>query len=211
MVTGKNDVIDRVVGLEVGADDYITKPFHVREVIARIRSVLRRAGENRCQNSEPVRTAKGADPDETLCFCFDNMTAVPGRLELMGRDGERCDLTSGEFKLLEIFLERPKRVLSRDQLMDFISGQERSPLDRTIDNQIARLRRKIERIPSEPQDHQNCARCRLRFLNRRQEILSACFRRKRRLKLLCSLQCARHLPFAEPLLGQRAVAPSCAA
>ena len=78
------------------------------------------------------------------------MTAVPDRLELVDREGVQYNLTSGDFKLLTIFLERPKRVLSRDQLMDFNSGRDYSPLDRTIDNQIARLRKKIERDPSEP-------------------------------------------------------------
>jgi DNA-binding response OmpR family regulator len=150
MLTGRDDVIDRVVGLEIGADDYITKPFHVREVIARIRSVLRRSGKGAAIRGDRGEHAEGAHTGEKPCFTFDGMTACPDRLDLTGRDGEPCDLTSGEFRLLQVFLERPKRVLSRDQLMDLVSGQERSPLDRTIDNQIARLRRKIERIPSDP-------------------------------------------------------------
>jgi len=144
MVTGKDDVIDRVVGLEVGADDYITKPFHVREVIARIRSVLRRAGV----------PAPPTEPDVNACsahFSFDGMTAFPDRLELLDRENVPCDLTSGDFKLLGVFLNSPKRVLSRDQLMDSTGGLEWSPLDRTIDNQVARLRKKIERDPSKPQ------------------------------------------------------------
>jgi DNA-binding response OmpR family regulator len=76
------------------------------------------------------------------------MTAIPVRLELLDRDGAHCELTSGDFKLLTVFLNRPERVLSRDQLMDLIGGVDWSPLDRTIDNQVARLRKKIERDPS---------------------------------------------------------------
>lgn len=152
MVTGKDDVIDRVAGLEVGADDYITKPFHIREVIARIRSVLRRARQG------PARKEAGVEPgnprapsgDRSQCLAFDGMVAIPDRLELINRAGEDCPLTSGDYRLLMLFLERPKRVLSRDQLMDLIGGQAWSPLDRTIDNQVARLRKKIERSPSDP-------------------------------------------------------------
>lgn len=147
MVTGQDDVIDRVVGLEIGADDYITKPFHVREVIARVRSVLRRA-EAAKTRSEPASVASEAVDGVT--YRFDGMTADPDRLELLDRDGQDCGLTSGDFKLLNVFLTRPKRVLSRDQLMDLTGGLEWSPLDRTIDNQVARLRKKIERDPAEP-------------------------------------------------------------
>lgn len=143
MVTGKDDVIDRIVGLEVGADDYITKPFHVREVIARIRSVLRRSAP-----PAPVSTAD--TPVGSPRFKFDGMTACPDRLELLDRDNAPCELTSGDFKLLNVFLNSPKRVLSRDQLMDRTGGLEWSPLDRTIDNQVARLRKKIERTPADP-------------------------------------------------------------
>lgn len=143
MVTGKDDVIDRIVGLEVGADDYITKPFHVREVIARIRSVLRRSAP-----PAPVSTAD--TPVGSPRFKFDGMTACPDRLELLDRDNAPCELTSGDFKLLNVFLNSPKRVLSRDQLMDRTGGLEWSPLDRTIDNQVARLRKKIERTPAHP-------------------------------------------------------------
>lgn len=150
MVTGKNDVIDRVVGLELGADDYITKPFHVREVVARIRSVLRRTGaggvvQDGRSAQQSVETAK-----QSAQYLFDGLTATPDRFELLDRAGSDCGLTSGDFRLLAVFLERPKRVLSRDQLMDLTGGQSWSPLDRTVDNQIARLRKKVERDPSDP-------------------------------------------------------------
>ncbi|MGB5865793.1 MAG: response regulator [Sulfitobacter sp.] len=148
MVTGKDDVIDRVVGLEVGADDYITKPFHVREVIARIRSVLRRS-EVPVLLINAMADSPKLDTQSTR-FCFDGMTVVPDQMTVLDRTNTECELTSGDFKLLDVFLRRPKRVLSRDQLMDLTGGTEWSPLDRAIDNQIARLRKKIEREPSEP-------------------------------------------------------------
>ncbi|WP_299647853.1 response regulator [uncultured Tateyamaria sp.] len=148
MVTGKDDVIDRVVGLEIGADDYIAKPFHVREVIARIRAVLRRhqfATNDAQQSIEPVQ-----DTRDSAKYCFDGMMAVPDRMQVIDRTGKDCALTTGDFNLLKVFLERPKRVLSRDQLMDLTGGISWTPLDRTIDNQVARLRKKIERNPSDP-------------------------------------------------------------
>ena len=150
MVTGKGDVIDRVVGLEVGADDYITKPFHVRELVARVRSVLRRA-RNVGQPDIPADgTSLPVRQDGSTEFRFDGLTAIPDQLELVDRDGTDLTLTSGDFKLLAVFLDRPKRALSRDQLMDLAGGLEWNPLDRRIDNQIARLRKKIERNPSDP-------------------------------------------------------------
>jgi DNA-binding response OmpR family regulator len=141
MVTGKDDVIDRVVGLEIGADDYITKPFHLREVLARVKSVLRRTGNT----PHPDRLTPVSP-----CWQFDGLKAIPEEMLLYDRDDVQVDLTSGEFKLLEIFLQRPKRVLSREQLMDLTGGHSYAPLDRTIDNQIARLRKKIERNAASP-------------------------------------------------------------
>lgn len=149
MVTGKDDVIDRVVGLELGADDYITKPFHIREVLARVKSVLRRASGTQRQISGMEHPQGKLDEGSTR-FVFDGMTAFPDRFELIDRNGDDCGLTGAEFTLLSVFLERPKRVLSRDQLMDLIGGSEWSPLDRTVDNQVARLRKKIERDPAKP-------------------------------------------------------------
>ena len=152
MVTGKEDVIDRVVGLEVGADDYITKPFHLREVLARIRSVLRRSETTSqvLQKAADTLASSPAQSPDSVHFSFDGMIAIPDQMKLMDRSGVECGLTSGDFKLLDVFLSRPKRVLSRDQLMDLTGGMEWNPLDRAIDNQIARLRKKIERDPSDP-------------------------------------------------------------
>lgn len=147
MLTGKDDVIDKVVGLEIGADDYIVKPFHVRELVARVKSVLRRAEGGKA----PVPATTPSISATSKIYRFDGLTAIPDRFELRDRAGQICDLTSGDFKLLSVFLDRPKRVLSRDQLMNLTGGIDWTPLDRTIDNQVARLRKKIERDPANPQ------------------------------------------------------------
>lgn len=149
MITSKSDIIDRVVGLELGAHDYITKPFNLREVTARVRSVLRRTKHEDGRGvavAEKSQTAASTGP----IMSFDGLTARLGHFELIGRDAEPLDLTSGDFRLLTVFLQNPKRVLSRDRLMDLLNGSEWAPLDRTIDNQVARLRRKIERDPAAP-------------------------------------------------------------
>lgn len=151
MVSGKNDVIDRVVGLEIGADDYITKPFHIREVIARVRSVLRRSELAAAQPVLPDVAAPVTAPRVGATYQFDGMTARVDQLTLTERDQNIAELTSGDFKLLQVFLEHPNRALSRDTIMDMLNGQEWTPLDRTVDNQVARLRKKIERDPAAPQ------------------------------------------------------------
>ncbi len=140
MVTGRGDVIDRVVGLELGADDYIVKPFHPREMVARVRTVLRRAG----RKAEELPAAEGE------VYEFDGMRAVPSQLELRDRDGNVVDMTAGDFRLLEVLLEAPGRALSRDTILDRMHGRSWSPYDRSIDNQIARLRKKIEVDPANP-------------------------------------------------------------
>lgn len=142
MVTGKDDVIDRILGLEIGADDYITKPFHVREVLARVHAVIRRYDPPEAQ---PAGPAQGV-----LTFLVDGLTIAPDRMEVLDRNGKDCNTTTADMALLKIFLERPNRALSRDQLMDLVGGEAWSPLDRTIDNQVARLRKKIERNPAAP-------------------------------------------------------------
>jgi len=137
MITGKGDMIDRVVGLELGADDYIAKPFHVREVLARIRAVLRRYAHG---PRSPEQTKTGA----TERFEFEGWTLDIPRRELMAPSGQLCELTTAEFELLAILVRRPGRVLSRDNIMDLLKGHDWSPLDRTIDGLVARLRRKLE-------------------------------------------------------------------
>ncbi len=136
MISGKGDTIDRVVGLELGADDYITKPFQLREVLARVRAVLRRYAPAEA----PVAHAASAHER----YAFEDMVLdVTGR-ELTRGAGKPLELTTAEFNLLEIFLKRPHRVLSRDNIMDLLKGHEWSPLDRSIDALIGRLRKKIE-------------------------------------------------------------------
>lgn len=149
IVTGKGDIIDKVVGLEMGADDYISKPFHIREVLARIRSVLRRTEAR--SDPLPAEIPAAVQPNGDTIFRFGDWIANPGRFELtkVGCDTPQ-DLTTNDFRLLTVFLENPKRVLSRDQIMDKLSGQEWTPFDRAIDNQVARLRKKIEPDPTNP-------------------------------------------------------------
>lgn len=144
MISGKGDMIDRVVGLELGADDYITKPFHLREVLARVRAVLRRY----------EATAEAIAPEAgrgTVRLRFGNWLLDTARRELLTAGGTRQDLTTAEFNLLEILVLRPGRVLSRDNLMDLLKGIEWSPVNRTIDNLIGRLRKKIEAHPEAPE------------------------------------------------------------
>lgn len=133
MVTGKGETIDRVVGLEIGADDYVAKPFHLREVLARVRAVLRRA--------EGRREEPGVEQER---LGFDGWVLDLRRRELTRPGGDPCPLTTAEFGLLEVFVTHPNRVLSRDQIMDLMKGQSWSPLDRSIDNLVAKLRRKLE-------------------------------------------------------------------
>lgn len=139
MLTAKGEEVDRVIGLEMGADDYLAKPFGSRELIARIRAVLRRAPFV----SEPAR--------QDVRYRFDRWVLDVERRELLGEDGVSVPLSSGEFDLLLVLVERPQRVLSREQLLDLARGRNAAPLDRSIDTQISRLRRKIERDVSEPQ------------------------------------------------------------
>ncbi|MFY9974064.1 MAG: response regulator [Chromatiaceae bacterium] len=136
MLSARGDDIDRIVGLEVGADDYMPKPFNPRELLARIRAVLRR------RTPEPEEEREQVAPEDAA-FDFG-----PYRLDLnlreLRRDGEPVMLTSGEFDLLRLLVENRDRVLDRDRILDLLKGYERSPFDRSIDVQIARLRAKIE-------------------------------------------------------------------
>ncbi len=170
MLTGQDDVIDRVVGLEIGADDYITKPFHIREVIARVRSVLRRAAPQTTE-AGPEGTAAEAP---RRCLRFDELIVDLERMELRDREGGDCPLTSGEFRLLTVFLEHPMRVLNRDQLMNLIGGADWNPLDRTIDNQVARLRKKIERAPANPKLIKTIRGAGYKFVVKREELEELC-------------------------------------
>ncbi|HWE75684.1 MAG TPA: response regulator [Stellaceae bacterium] len=147
MLTGKGDMIDRVVGLEAGADDYIAKPFHLREVLARIRTVLRRAPAT--ASIPAPAAALSAEPTAGV-LTFEGWRMDLDRRELRQSSGETVSLTSGEFELLRVFATHPNRVLSRDQLMDLVKGREWEAYDRAMDTQIVRLRKKIEADPARP-------------------------------------------------------------
>jgi len=133
MLTAKGDEIDRVVGLEVGADDYLVKPFSPRELTARIRAILRRANMR-----SPIVTV----PSRRLSF--DNFVVDLDARQLADNEGIPLVLTSAEFDLLACFLNRPRRVLTRDQILDWTRGRSAEPFDRTVDVLISRLRRKFE-------------------------------------------------------------------
>jgi DNA-binding response OmpR family regulator len=141
IVTGRGESVDRVVGLELGADDYVTKPFELRELLARVRSVLRRASEaGRGNHAEPSPTRYG----------FAGYRLDPQARHLTDPQGSSVPLTHGEYELLSLFVEHPHQVLSRDDLMTRIHGRDAGPYDRAIDVQIGRLRRKIEPDPAHP-------------------------------------------------------------
>jgi two-component system phosphate regulon response regulator OmpR len=140
MVTGAGEVVDRVVGLEVGADDYLAKPFDPRELRARLKSVLRRAG------GAAKAAAKPAGQRVKIGRCTLDLQTH----QLTGAEGEDLPLTGMEFDLLRVFVERPNQVLSRDQLLTHTRNREWEPFDRSIDIRIARLRKKIEPDPEKP-------------------------------------------------------------
>lgn len=153
MVSGKGELIDTVVGLEIGADDYISKPFELREVIARVRAVLRRhhqqpAVSNCADNSVSTELAKPLSPSNTQ-LTFGGWILDTGTRELRDESHTVCELTTGEYDLLLLFVRKSRRVLSRDFIMDELKGNDWLPNDRTIDNQVARLRKKIEGSNSE--------------------------------------------------------------
>lgn len=141
MLTAKGEEIDRVVGLEMGADDYVAKPFSSRELLARIKAVLRRV------QSLPAdaRSSEGAN------FRFAGWTLDMAKRELVSADGVIVPLSTGEYDLLLAFIRHPQRVLSRDQLLDLARGRAATVFDRSIDTQVSRLRRKIEGNPKDPE------------------------------------------------------------
>lgn len=148
MLTGKGDVIDRVAGLETGADDYISKPFELREVLARIRTVMRRARPRTASAASASVSAAGENACKVLVF--DGWRLDMLRRELRRLNGEAVLLTAGEFELLRAFAGHPNRVLNRDQLIDLVKGRDWAACDRGIDTQVMRLRKKIEIDPSNP-------------------------------------------------------------
>jgi two-component system phosphate regulon response regulator OmpR len=154
MVTASGEVIDRIVGLEIGADDYVSKPFDPRELLARLKSVMRRMQAR--APSEP-KNAPAPPPEVAAAHAEGNRVSV-GRCtldldahRLFDDAGREVAMTAMEFDLLKVFVANPNRVLSRDQLLTFTRNREWEPFDRSIDIRIARLRRKIESDPEHPQ------------------------------------------------------------
>jgi len=143
MLTAAGDVVDRIIGLEMGADDYLAKPVDLRELLARIKSVLRRAGA-------PAAAEESA-PGGSSRVRFGDFELDLDAHALFDSDGEPVKMTAMEFDLLKAFAEHPGRVLNRDQLLDMAHNKDWEPFDRSIDIRIARIRRKIERDPSKPQ------------------------------------------------------------
>ncbi|WP_018608905.1 response regulator [Uliginosibacterium gangwonense] len=139
MLTARGDDMDRIIGLEMGADDYLPKPFNPRELLARIKSILRRAQDNNHQEA----SAKS--------LRFAGWTLDLAARNLIGADGVVIALSAGEFRLLHLLADTPNTVFSRDQLMDALAGRDANPLDRTIDVMISRLRRRLNDDARDPQ------------------------------------------------------------
>ena len=139
MLTARGDEVDRIVGLEIGADDYLPKPFNPRELVARIHAVLRRR----------PKTLPGAPSEEDAVISFGQISVDLGARR-MSRDGNDVPLTTGEFGLLKVLLQHPRQPLSRDKLMEMARGREYDVFDRSIDVQISRLRKLIEDEPTRP-------------------------------------------------------------
>ena len=136
LLTAKSEAMDRIVGLEIGADDYVPKPFEPRELVARIRSVLRRTGKDRA--AEPQ-----AD-DEHFVYAFEGWELDPLKRRLVDPEGALIAISTAEFRMLKALCDHPRQVLDRDRLLDMVQGREAHLFDRAVDNQVSRLRRKIE-------------------------------------------------------------------
>jgi len=140
ILTGRGDTVDRIIGLEMGADDYLPKPFHPRELLARVRSVLRRVSSRTAENASAARSRAR----------FAGWNLDLASRELRSPSGKEVRLTTGEFDLLAVFVNNANQVLTRDRLLDLARNREAGPFDRTIDVQVGRLRRKLESDPQKP-------------------------------------------------------------
>ena len=140
ILTGRGETVDRIIGLEMGADDYLPKPFHLRELLARVKAVLRRAHDRTSDTPQPARSR----------LRFAGWSLDLSSRELLSPSGEEVRLTTGEFDLLAAFVNNANQVLSRDRLLDLARNREAGPFDRTIDVQVGRLRRKLEDDPQNP-------------------------------------------------------------
>ena len=132
LLTARGEATDRIIGLEIGADDYVVKPFEPRELVARIRSVLRRAGR------------QSTAPEADAAYLFEGWQLDPLKRKLTDPDGAVVSISTAEFRLLRALVDHPRQVLDRDRLLDMVQGREAHLFDRAVDNQISRLRRKIE-------------------------------------------------------------------
>nr|WP_097278962.1 response regulator [Caenispirillum bisanense] len=146
MLTAMGEDVDRIVGLEMGADDYLPKPFNPRELVARVKAVLRRAAP------PDVAPAPDTAPDAPgePSYRFAGLVLDPATRTCTAADGTELDLSAGEYDMLLAFVEHPRRVLSRDQLLDLARGRQAIAFDRSVDIQVSRLRRKIEPDPKQP-------------------------------------------------------------
>ncbi len=144
LLTARGEATDRIVGLEIGADDYVTKPFEPRELVARIRSVLRRGARR-------TGAAIDATAQDDWIYQFEGWQLDPLKQKLTDPDGTVVPISTAEFRLLRAFLDHPRSVLDRDRLLDMVQGREAHLFDRAVDNQVSRLRRKIESDNRDPQ------------------------------------------------------------
>ena len=141
LLTARTEETDRIVGLEMGADDYVVKPFSPRELAARVKVILRRAASGGVRQHAP----------ESGSYAFAGWVLKSGERALVDREGVSVPLSTGEYSLLLALVTRPRQVLTRDQLLDLTQGREAAAFDRAIDNQVSRLRRKIEADPKSPE------------------------------------------------------------
>ncbi|WP_435416680.1 response regulator transcription factor [Parerythrobacter aurantius] len=144
LLTARGEATDRIVGLEIGADDYVTKPFEPRELVARIRSVLRRGARHN-------GAAIDATAQDEWIYRFEGWQLDPLKQKLTDPDGTVVPISTAEFRLLRAFLDHPRSVLDRDRLLDMVQGREAHLFDRAVDNQVSRLRRKVEADSRDPQ------------------------------------------------------------
>lgn len=144
MLTAVKEDVDRILGLEMGADDYLSKPFNPRELLARVKAILRRSGGGRAAQAQSIN-------NEHLCYQFAGYTLDKTARQLLSPENLEISLSTGEYNLLLALVERPQQVLSRDQLLDVTKNRSAAPFDRSIDIQISRLRNKIETDPKQPQ------------------------------------------------------------